>query len=56
MKKHHDLKVVSRCFQVGDEVLVLLPVPGSALAAHFAGSYKVVKKISDTDYVIDTPD
>ncbi len=35
MKKQYDLKTVSRCFQVGDEVLVFLPVPGSALAARF---------------------
>ncbi len=56
MKKQYDLKTVSRCFQVGDEVLVFLPVPGSALAARFAGPYKVVKRISETDYIIDTPD
>ncbi len=56
MKKQYDFKTVSRCFQVGDEVLVFLPVPGSALAARFSGLYKVVKRISETDYIIDTPD
>ncbi len=53
MKKQYDFKTVSRCFQVGDEVLVFLPVPGSA---RFSGLYKVVKRISETDYIIDTPD
>lgn len=34
------------------EVLVLLPVPGSSLSAHCAGSFCVPKVLSDTDYVI----
>lgn len=56
MKKQHDLKAVPHCFQSGDEVLVLLPVPGSVLATRFTGPLKVVKRISETDYIIATPD
>lgn len=29
MKQRYDRSAVSRCFAVGDQVLVLLPVPGS---------------------------
>ncbi len=37
-------------------MLVLLPVPGASLQAKFAGPYKVEEKLSDTNYVIRTPD
>nr|XP_055054187.1 uncharacterized protein LOC129439536 [Misgurnus anguillicaudatus] len=56
MKDHFDLKSVSRQFNPGDQVLVLLPVIGSALSARFSGPYEVIQKLSDTDYVIRTPD
>ncbi len=56
MKKRFDKKSVTRVIKPGDEVLVLLPVPGSALSARFAGPYVVSKKLSDTDYVVHTPD
>lgn len=56
MKKRYDVKDVSRSFKPGDEVLVLLPIQGSALSACFSGIYVVLKKISETDYVIRTPD
>ncbi|CAI5669654.1 unnamed protein product [Oreochromis niloticus] len=56
MKKWYDRKAVKRHFQVGDKVLVLLPVPGSALSARFAGPYVVVRKVSETDYVLSTPE
>ncbi|CAI5677731.1 unnamed protein product [Oreochromis niloticus] len=56
MKKWYDRKAVKRHFQAGDKVLVLLPVPGSALSARFAGPYVVVRKVSETDYVLSTPE
>lgn len=34
----------------------LLPMPGSGLQATFASPYGVKKKLSETDYVISTPD
>lgn len=56
MKQLFDRAAVSRAFSVGDKVLVLLPIPGSALSARFVGPYEVVGKRSDTDYIIKTPD
>ncbi len=56
MKLRYDKTSVKRIFQPGDLVLVLLPVPGSALQAKFDGPYAVEKKLSETDYVISTPD
>lgn len=56
MKDRYDRKAVQRSFQPGDQVLVLLPDVGSVLHAKFAGPYEVKEKISDTDYVVNTPD
>ncbi len=49
MKGRYDKKSVQRSFKVGDQVLVLLPLPGSALQPKYTGS-------SDTDYVVRTPE
>ncbi len=56
MKTRFDKKAVARSFNKGDMVLVLLPVPGSALRAKFSGPYVIDAKFSETDYVIRTPD
>lgn len=56
MKKRFDKKAVNRQFQVGDEVLAFLPIPGSVLQAKFSGPYVIAEKLSDTDYVVETPD
>ena len=56
MKNWYDRKAVSRHFEVGEKVLMLLPIPGSALQARFSGPYVVEDKVSDRDYVIATPD
>ncbi|KAK0155661.1 Retrovirus-related Pol polyprotein from transposon 412 [Merluccius polli] len=56
MKTRFDRKSVNRSFQAGDKVLVLLPVVGSALQAKFSGPYKVESKLSETNYVICTPE
>ncbi len=42
-------------FKEGAQVLVLLPVVVSAVLARL-GQYEVLKKLSNTDYVIRTPD
>lgn len=52
MKERFDEKSVRRAFSAGDEVLVLLPVVGSALQARFTGPYVVDSKLSETNYVI----
>ena len=55
-KVWYDRKAKSRCFEPGDRVLVLFPVVGNPLQAKYSGPYKVVKKISDTNYLVKTPD
>ena len=50
MKVWYDRKAKSRCFEPEDRVLVLFPVVGNPLQAKYSGPYKVVKKISDTNY------
>ncbi|PIK47381.1 hypothetical protein BSL78_15768 [Apostichopus japonicus] len=55
MKKRFDQKSKERSFQTGEKVLVLLPVHGEPLRARFSGPYRVAKKISDVNYIIDTP-
>ncbi len=56
MKSNFVRKFVLHDFKKGDQVIVLLPVVGSALSARFSGPYKVLKICSNTDYVIRTPD
>ena len=55
MKVWYDRKAKSRCFVPGDRVLVLFPVIGNPLQAKYSGPYEVVKKISDTNYLVKTP-
>lgn len=55
-KCYYDPSPVSRRCGVGDKVLVLWPTPGSVFAAKFSGPYVVKEHLSDTDYVLCTPD
>ena len=55
IKVWNDRKTKSMCFEPGDGVLVLLPVVGNPLLAKYSGPDKVVKKISDTNYLVKTP-
>ncbi len=56
MKALYDQKSVSRQFQPGDSVMVLLSVPGSALQTKFIGPYIVDRQLSEINYVVRTPD
>ena len=56
MKKMFDRKAVERSFSLGDEVLVMLPLPSQPLSARFSGPYKIVERVGEVDYVLDTPD
>lgn len=56
MKKWYDKDARRRSFNVGDKVLVLLPVTGHALQARYHGPYVIESKVSDLDYVVKTPD
>ena len=55
IKVWYNRKTKSRCFEPGDRVLVLFPVVGNPLQAKYSRHYKVVKKISDTNYLVRTP-
>ena len=37
-------------------MLALLPIPYHPLQARYSGPYVIVKKVSEVDYVMDTPD
>lgn len=54
MKGRYDKKSVQRSFKVGYQSLVLMPLPGSALQAKFTGPSVIEKRLSDTDYVVQT--
>ncbi len=51
-----DKKSVWRDSQVGNKVLALLSISSSALQAKFCGPYMIEEKLSETDYVVGTPD
>ena len=55
MKVCYGREAKSRCFEPGDRVLVLFPDVSNHLQAKYSGPYKVVKKISDTNYLVKTP-
>ena len=54
-KVWYDRKAKSRCFEPGDRVLVLFPVVSNPLQPKYSGPYKVVKKLSDKNYLVKTP-
>lgn len=56
MKKSFDKTASVRTFKEGDKVLAFFPIPGSPLQAKYHGPYDIVKKVSDTNYIITTPD
>ncbi|XP_066957632.1 uncharacterized protein [Macrobrachium rosenbergii] len=56
MKFFFDRKSKERDFAVGDKVLVLLPIPGYPLKASFSGPWKILKKISPVNYLVETPE
>ena len=43
-------------YDVGDQVLLLLPLVGKPLQAKYSGSYIVEKRLGEVDYLICTPD
>ena len=55
MKDIFDRRAESRLFCPGDQVLALLPIPGSPFRAKFSGPYDIVRQVTEQDYVIATP-
>lgn len=56
MKCWIDKRAEMRSFKPGDQVLLLLPVPGSTLQARYSGPYTAKEKVNDRNYIISTPD
>lgn len=56
MKCWYDKHAQNRVFVPGNKVLVLLPLPGSALQAQYSGPYLVERKAGERDYLVKTPD
>ena len=55
MKLHYDENALNRNYEPGDKVLALLPIPGKPLQAIYYGPYTVDKKLSDVNYIVNTP-
>ena len=55
-KKWYDKGARHREYAPGDLVLLLLPLHGNPLQAKFQGPYKVLKRVSQTNYIVATPD
>ena len=52
-KRHFDRKAKMRSLEVGSDALVLLPTANNKLMMHWRGPYRVVDRVSATDYKID---
>ena len=57
MKMHYDEinKAELREFKEGDLVLALLPMPNQPLKSRYSGPFKVLKRVSEVNYVLATP-
>ena len=55
MKVRYDENAQDRNFEPEDKVLALLPIPGHPLQARYFGPYIVDKKLSDVNYIVNTP-
>ncbi len=42
-------------FSPGDQVLALLPIANSPFLAKYTGPYRVVRQVSDLNYLLSTP-
>lgn len=56
MKRNYYRKAEARVFSPGDQVVALLPIPGSPFGAKYSGPYSVFCQVSETNYVVATPD
>lgn len=54
-KRYYDSGARLRSVEQGDEVLVLLPMQTNKLKLEWRGPYKVIRKVTDVDYEIQTP-
>ena len=54
-KKWYDKRARQRHFEVGQFVLVLLPVNGKPLDAKYQGPFKILERVGPVDYMIELP-
>ena len=54
-KQQYDKGTKQRCFEVGDQVLVLLPSTANRLKLQWAGPYRIIRKMGTVDYEVETP-
>ena len=54
-KQYYDRSAKYRSFEVGDQVLVLLPTTANKLKLRWTDPYKVSKKVSSVDYEVEMP-
>lgn len=55
MKHLYDRRAEGRIFSPGDQVLALLPLIHSPFQARFCGPFTVLRRVSDRDYILSTP-
>ena len=55
MKLRYDENAQDRNFEREDRVHALLPIPGKPLQARYYDPYTVDKKLSDVNYIVNTP-
>lgn len=55
-KTWYDRKTKEVLFEVGEQVLLLLPLIGKPLQAKYCGHYVVEKRLGGVDYVVKTHD
>jgi transposase InsO family protein len=55
-KSFYDKKAREISYEVGEQVLLLLPLIGKPLQAKYSGPYTVERRLGEVDYVISTPD
>lgn len=55
MKLRYDRQAELREFTPGDRVLALLPLVSSPFQAKYCGPFNVLRKVSDLNYLIETP-
>jgi len=56
MKVWYDRKAHKSSFNLGDKVLVLLPIPGHPLQVLYCGPYVIQEKVNDVTYIVQTPE
>lgn len=54
-KQHYDKNARSQSFEVGDQVLVLLPMKTNRLKLQWTGPYKITKRVGTVDYEVEMP-